>query len=112
MQNITWDEFRAVELRVGTVIEVEDFPEARRPAYKLTIDFGSEIGTRRCSAQLTSLYGKDDLRGRQIIGVVNLAPKQIGPFISECLVTGFYREDGAVILAVPDRQVAHGARLG
>jgi tRNA-binding protein len=112
MKEISWNDFEAVELRVGTVIAVENFPEARKPAWKLTVDFGPEIGTLRSSAQLVDLYGKEDLLGRQVVGVVNFPPRQIGPFMSQCLITGFYREDGAVVLAVPERDVPNGAKLG
>ena len=112
LQNIDWNDFEKVELRVGTIVEVEDFPEARKPAYKLHIDFGADIGLRKSSAQITDIYNRDELVGRQIIAVVNFPPKQIGPFRSECLVTGLYREDGKVVLAVPDREVNKGARLG
>jgi tRNA-binding protein len=98
-------------LRIGTIVEVEDFPEARKPAYKLKIDFGEEIGLRKSSAQITDIYQKDDLLGRQIVGVVNFPAKQIGPMRSECLVTGFHREDGAVVLARPDSEVPNGAKL-
>ena len=112
MPTITWDQFEAVDLRIGKVIEVEDFPEARKPAWKLTIDFGAEIGVRKSSAQLKDLYSREDLLGRQVVGVVNFPPKQIGPVRSECLVCGFYREDGAVILAVPEREAPLGAKLG
>lgn len=111
MEEITWEEFEKVELRAGTVIEAVDFPEARKPAYKLKVDFGGEIGIKQSSARITDLYEKDDLIGRQVLGVVNFPPKQIGPFISECLVTGFYRDDGAVVLAVPETKVPDGARL-
>ena len=111
MQNIDWDDFEKVELRVGTVIGVEEFPEARKPAYKLKIDFGADIGERKSSAQITDLYQLDELIGRQIIAVVNFPPKQIGPMRSECLVTGFAREDGAIVLAAPDSEVPNGAKL-
>ena len=111
METIDWDDFEKVELRVGTIIEVEDFPEARKPAYKLKIDFGEAIGVRKSSAQITDIYQKDDLLGRQIVGVVNFPAKQIGPMRSECLVTGFHREDGAVVLVRPDSEVPNGAKL-
>jgi tRNA-binding protein len=109
---IEWKDFEAVELRVGTIVEVSDFPEAKKPAYRLTVDFGPTIGTLRSSARITELYGKADLVGRQVVGVVNFPAKRIGPFLSECLVTGFYREDGAVVLAIPERTVPNGAKLG
>ena len=111
METIDWNDFEKVELRVGTIVEVEDFPEAREPAYKLKIDFGDEIGLRKSSAQITDIYPKEDLLGRQIVGVVNFPVKQIGPMRSECLVTGFHREDGAVVLARPDSDVPNGAKL-
>jgi tRNA-binding protein len=109
---IEWKDFEAVELRVGTIVEVLDFPEAKKPAYRLTVDFGPTIGTLRSSARITELYGKENLVGRQVVGVVNFPAKRIGPFLSECLVTGFYREDGAVVLAIPERPVPNGAKLG
>lgn len=108
---ISWDDFQQVELRVGTIIAAEPFPEARKPAWKLQVDFGAELGVKKSSAQLTALYTPDTLVGRQVIAVVNFPPKQIGRWMSECLVTGFYREDGAVVLAVPDSAVPNGARL-
>jgi tRNA-binding protein len=111
VETIDWDDFEKVELRVGTIIEVEDFPEARKSAYKLKIDFGEAIGVRKSSAQITDIYQKDDLLGRQIVGVINFPAKQIGPMRSECLVTGFHREDGAVVLARPDSEVPNGAKL-
>ena len=110
MDPITWKEFEKVELRVGTVLSVEEFPEARKPAYKLVIDFG-DIGIRKSSAQITNLYNKDELVGRQVIGVVNFPPKQIGPFLSECLTTGFADKDGNVVLASPERPVPNGSKL-
>ncbi len=112
METITWQEFEKVELRVGTITAVEDFPEARKPAYKLTVDFGAEIGAKRSSAQITDLYTREQLLGRQVLAVVNFPPKQVGNFMSECLVTGLYRPDGAVVLAVPDKDVPNGAKLG
>jgi tRNA-binding protein len=111
MNTISWQDFEQVELRVGTVLTVEAFPEARKPAYKLKVDFGPEIGIKQSSAQLTQHYRPEELVGRQVLGVVNFPPKRIGPFLSECLVCGFYREDGSVILAVPDKPVANGAKL-
>jgi len=111
METISWADFEKVELRIGTIIEVEDFPEARVPAFKLRIDFGDEIGVKKSSAQITDLYSKADLLGRQVLAVVNFPPKQIGPMRSECLVTGFHRQDGAVVLARPESDVPNGARL-
>jgi tRNA-binding protein len=111
MKMIEWSDFEKIELRVGTVIDVEDFPEARKPAFKLKIDFGEKIGIRKSSAQITDLYKKEDLLGCQVVAVVNFPPKQIGPVRSECLITGFHREDGAVVLARPDSQVPNGAKL-
>lgn len=104
------DAFFRADLRVGTVTRVETFPEARRPAWKLWVDFGPSIGVKRSSARLTELYGQDDLLGRQVVALVNVAPRQIGPFRSECLVTGFDTPEGVVLTAV-ERPVPNGSRL-
>jgi len=111
MSQIDWSDFQKVEVRVGTIVDVEDFPEAKKPAYKLKVDFGQNIGVKKSSAQVTDLYTKEELLGKQVMAVVNFPPKQIGPILSECLVTGFYRDDGAVVLAVPDKNVQNGVRL-
>lgn len=108
---ISWDDFEKVELRIGTIIEVSDFPEARKPAYKLKVDFGPEVGVRKSSAQITDLYDKESLLGKQVLAVTNFPPKQIGPFVSECLVTGVHNEEGAVSLVGPDSGVRNGQRL-
>ena len=110
MDTISWADFERVELRIGTIIAVEDFPEARKPAWKLTVDFG-EHGVKRSSAQITVHYRKEDLVGRQVLGVLNFPTKQIGPFRSEVLVTGFADEKGAIVLAMPERKVPNGSRL-
>ena len=111
MQPIDWNDFLKVELRVGRVLSARAFPEARKPAYVLEVDFGEEIGVRKSSAQLTALYAPDDLVGRLVVGVVNFPPKQIGPLMSECLVTGFHDAGGRVALCAPDRDVPLGTRL-
>ena len=105
------DEFMRVDMRVGRIVEVEDFPEARRPAWKLRVDFGEPIGVRRSSAQITN-YGRDALVGRLVVAVVNFPPKQIGPARSECLVLGTYTADGTVLLLAPEPQAALGDRVG
>lgn len=108
---ITFDDFQKVDIRVGTVLAVEEFPQARKPAWKLTIDFGAEVGVKQASAQITSLYGKADLIGRQVLGVVNFPPRQIGPFRSEVLVLGLHDAAGAVVVIGPERPVANGERM-
>jgi len=111
MEEISWADFEKVELRVGTVVAVHDFPEARKPAYQLQIDFGQELGIRKSSAQITALYTKEELIGRQIVAVVNFPKKQIGKFMSECLVTGFSDANGDIVLTTVERTVPNGARL-
>ena len=111
MQQIQWDEFLKVELRIGTVLEVMEFPEARKPAWKLRIDFGPEIGIKVSSAQIKALYSREELVGRQVVAVVNFPVKQIGPFLSQVLVTGFHDEEGRVVLAMPERAVPNGTKL-
>ena len=112
MKEISWNDFEKLELRVGKIIEVRDFPEARNPAYIVSVDFGPEIGIKNSSAQVTYLYSKEDLMGKQIIGVLNFPAKQIGPFMSEFLLTGFTQKDGSVILAIPERESEFGRKLG
>jgi len=109
---VTFDDFERVDIRAGTVLRCEPFPEARKPAYKLWIDFGPEIGTRRSSAQITTHYEPSALVGRQVLAVVNFPPRQVGPFMSEVLTLGVYAEDGSVVLVTPDRRVQDGARFG
>ena len=110
MDPITWQDFERVDLRAGTIIKVEPFPEARRPAYKLWVDFGP-LGVKKSSAQITRLYTPEDLVDTQVLAVVNFPKKQVGKFMSECLVTGFVLEDGEVVLSRPDRPVPDGTRL-
>jgi len=110
-ETISWDDFEKVRLCAGTVVKVEDFPEAHKPAYKISVDFGPEVGTLRTSARVADLYSREELEGRQVVGVVNFPAKQIGPVRSEFLLTGFHREDGHVVIAVPERNVPDGARL-
>jgi len=109
---ITWQDFEKVDMRVGTIVSAEEFPEARQPAYKLTVDFGEEIGVKKSSAQITDLYSIEDLLDRQVIAVVNFPPKQIGPFMSECLVMGAYNKEGQVVLIEPNQSVQAGAKIG
>jgi tRNA-binding protein len=106
-----FDDFMKIDIRTGTITMVEDFPQARKPAWKLTIDFGDEIGVKRSSAQITTLYSKDDLMGRQVLAVVNFSPRQIGPFMSEVLTLGVAKEDGQIVLIAPDQPVPNGSRM-
>ncbi|MPS25698.1 tRNA-binding protein [Pigmentiphaga sp.] len=111
MHEINWDDFMKVELRVGRVVGAEVFVQARKPAYVLQVDFGEELGVRKSSAQITHHYQPEDLVGRLVVAVVNFPRKQIGPLMSECLVTGFHDENGHVALCVPDKDVPLGTRL-
>jgi tRNA-binding protein len=109
---ISWQDFEKVDMRVGVVTDAKEFPEARRPAYRLWIDFGPVLGVKRSSAQVTAHYRPADLIGRRVVAVVNFPPKQIGPFVSEVLVLGAYNEAGEVILLDPDQPVAPGSKIG
>ncbi|MBM9606171.1 tRNA-binding protein [Desulfopila inferna] len=111
MQSISWQDFEKVELRVGRIISVDVFKEARKPAYILQVDFGEEVGIKKSSAQITGLYTLEELVGKLVVGVVNFPEKQIGPLMSQCLITGFHDEDGEISLCVPDRNVPLGAKL-
>jgi len=111
MTEISWDDFMRIELRVGRVLSAEPFAQARKPAYVLQVDFGPEIGVRKSSAQLTALYTPGELVGRLVVGVVNFPRKQIGPLMSECLITGFHDTQGRVSLCMPEHDVPLGARL-
>jgi tRNA-binding protein len=111
MELISWDEFSRVELRVGRIIAADEFPQARKPAYLLQVDFGPELGVRKSSAQVTALYRCEDLVGRLVVAVLNFPKKQIGPVMSECLITGFHNDRGEVALCVPDQPVPLGAKL-
>ena len=111
MNSINFSEFQKINMRIGTIVEVQVFKEAIKPAYKLKIDLGENIGIKQSSAQITHLYSKEELVGKQVVAVVNLKPKKIGPFISECLITGFYIDKEAVILASPDKKIENGLRL-
>jgi tRNA-binding protein len=109
---LTWEEFEKVEMHIGTILEVNDFPEARKPAYQLIIDFGDEIGIRKTSAQITKRYSKDGLIGKQIVAIINFPKKQIGKFNSECLVLGSIGEENDIVLLTSDLKVANGLRIG
>lgn len=109
--DLTWAEFEKVEMRVGTILEVNDFPEAKKPAYQLTIDFGTEIGIRKTSSQITKRYRKETLLNRQVIAVVNFQKKQIGKFMSECLVLGAVAGDDDVVLLQPNFAVGNGSKI-
>ncbi len=110
--NLSWAEFEKVAMHVGTIIQVDDFPEARKPAYQLTIDFGTEMGIKKSSAQITKHYAKEDLIGKQIVAVVNFPKKQIGNFMSECLVLGAVGADNDIVLLTSDIKVENGLRIG
>ena len=112
MSVISWSDFEKVEIRCGTVVDVKDFPKARKPSYQFLIDFGAEVGVKRSSAQVTHYYQKEDLVNKQVIAVVNFPPKQIADFFSECLVLGVYDENNHVILLQPERAVKNGQRIG
>lgn len=109
---ITWNDFEKIDIRLGTIIEVNDFPKARKPAYKLVIDFGPELGLKRSSAQITAHYRMEDLQNRQVVAVVNFPPKQIADFVSECLVLGIYDANNDVILLQPERAGQNGQKIG
>ena len=109
---ITWNDFEKVEMRIGTILNVEDFPEARKPAYQITVDFGIEIGIKKSSAQITKRYTKEELIGKQIIAVVNFPKKQIGKFMSECLVLGSVGTENDIVLLTSDIKVENGLRIG
>jgi tRNA-binding protein len=112
VETITWNDFEKIDIRIGTIIKVEEFPKARKPAYQLLIDFGEELGLKRSSAQITAFYAIDDLINRQVVAVVNFPPKQIANFVSECLVLGVYDEQKNVILLQPDKSAANGMKIG
>ena len=111
METINWPDFEKVEIRVGTILEANDFPKARNPSYQLVIDFGEELGIRKSSAQITTLYQKEELIGKQIVAVVNFPPKQIANFMSECLVLGVVGNNKTVVLLQPDKPVINGQRI-
>jgi tRNA-binding protein len=111
MTTITWNDFEKVDIRLGTIVDAQTFPQARNPAYILKVDFGDEIGIKKSSAQITVAYQLEELIGKRVLGVVNFPPKQIGPIQSECLITGFYNDQGSVILASIDKAAPNGAKL-
>ncbi|MDF2192852.1 tRNA-binding protein [Paraflavitalea sp. CAU 1676] len=108
---ISWDDFDKIDIRVGTILEVTDFPKAKKPAYQITIDFG-ELGIKKSSAQITAMYGKDELMGKQVVAIVNFPVKQIANFFSECLVLGVYTDKKDVVLLQPERKVDNGWKIG
>jgi tRNA-binding protein len=110
--NITWNDFEKIDIRIGTVLEAHPFPEVKKPAYKLMIDFGEDLGIKKSSAQITAYYQPESLIGQQVIAVVNFPPKQIANFFSECLVLGIYDINKNVVLLQPERQVKNGSRIG
>ena len=110
-ETISFDDFRRVDIRIGTIVEAQPFPEARKPAIKMTIDFGADVGIKKSSAQITAHYTPDALPGQQVMAVVNFPPRQIGPFMSEVLVLGFADERGDIVLARPDHTIPNGHRL-
>jgi tRNA-binding protein len=110
--NLTWTDFEKIDMRIGTIISVADFPEARKPAYQLSIDFGSELGIKKSSAQITKRYQKEDLIGKQVVAVVNFPKKQIGKFQSECLVLGSLGNENDIVLLTSDQEVRNGLRIG
>ena len=112
METISWADFEKIDIRVGTIIHAEPFEKAKKPAYKLLIDFGADLGTKKSSAQITENYTPADLLGKQVVAVVNFAPKQIANFISECLVLGVYTEDKSVVLLQPAKKLTNGLKIG
>jgi len=111
MEEISWNDFEKVDMRVGTILNVVDFPKARKPAYQLTIDFGDELGIKQSSAQITVHYSKEELLGKQIVAIVNFPKKQIANFFSECLITGFADDNGDIILTTVEKKVPNGSKL-
>jgi len=111
MAGIAWQDFEKIDLRIGTIVKAEDFSQAKKPAYKLWVDLGKDFGVKRSSAQITKLYKKEDLVGKQVLCVINFPPKQVADFISEILVTGFVLDSKEIVLAVPARKVPDGVRL-